>query len=206
MNNEDKLKCFYYNYLSKNVCKKNGKLIIYKNSVIDIHKSAKINLNNDFYVNSDNFKGAKAECYLKLQESSTLNINGSFKLFYGSTIQVFKNALLTLGRGYINSNSVIACCNKITIGDGAAISRNVYIYDGDHHSILDDEENILNKSKPINIGKHVWIGVGAIILKGVNIGDGSIIGAGSVVNKDVPSNCLVAGNPAKVIRENVRWK
>jgi len=206
MNNENKLKSFYYNHLSKNVCIKNGRMIIFENSVMDIHKSAKINLNDDFYINSNAFKGSKAECYLKLQENAIININGRFKLFYGSTIQIFRNASLTLGRGYINSNSVIACCNKITIGDGAAIARNVYIYDGDHHSIVDDNENILNKSESINIGKNVWIGVGSIILKGVNIGDGSIIGAGAVVNKNIPANCIAAGNPAKVIRENVRWK
>jgi acetyltransferase-like isoleucine patch superfamily enzyme len=206
MKNEDKLKAFYYNHLSENVCIKNGKLIIFNNSVMDIHKSAKINLEDNLYINSDTFKKSKAECYLKLQENSTLNINGRFKLFYGSTIQIFRNATLTLGSGYINSDSVIACCNKITIGDGATIARNVYIYDGDHHSILDDDENILNKSLPINIGKHVWIGVGAIILKGVNIGDGSIIGAGAVVNKDIPSNSIAVGNPAKVIKENIRWK
>ncbi len=206
MNKEDKLKSFYYNNLSKNVCEKHGEIIIFKNSVVDIHKSAKINLNGNFYLNSNVFKGSKAECYLKLQENATLNVNGRFKLFYGATIQLFKNASLTLGSGYINSNSVIACCNKIVIGDGAAIARNVYIYDGDHHSIVDDEGNILNKSKSINIGNRVWIGVGAIILKGVNIGDGSIIGAGAVVNKDIPANCIAVGNPAKVVKENIRWK
>jgi acetyltransferase-like isoleucine patch superfamily enzyme len=206
MINKDNLKSFYYNYLSKNILIKNGKIIIFKNSVIDIHESAKINLKDDFYINSNTFKGSKIECFLKLHENSILNIDGRFKLFYGSTIQLFKNASLTLGRGYINSNSVIACCNKITIGDGAAIARNVYIYDGDHHTIVDDDGDILNKSRPINIGKNVWIGVGAIILKGVNIGDGSIIGAGAVVNKDIPSNCLAVGNPVKVIRDSVRWK
>ena len=46
----------------------------------------------------------------------------------------------------------------------------------------------------------------AIILKGVTIGKGSIVAAGAVVTKDVPDNCLVAGNPARIVRENVLWK
>lgn len=52
----------------------------------------------------------------------------------------------------------------------------------------------------INIGNNVWIGAGAIVLPGVTISDNSIIGAGSVVTKDVPRNCVVAGNPAKIIK------
>ncbi|WP_305152530.1 serine O-acetyltransferase [uncultured Duncaniella sp.] len=50
------------------------------------------------------------------------------------------------------------------------------------------------------IGNNVYIGAGAVIMNPVNIGDNVIIGAGSVVTKDVPSNCIVAGNPAKIIR------
>lgn len=202
----NKIRELYYNNFCKNINREDGKLIIYKNAVIDIHKTAKINLNGDFYINSNRFKGSTAESYLKMQENSTINIDGSFKLFYGATIQLFKNANLTLGKGYINSNSVIACCNNITIGDGAAIARGVYIYDGDHHLISDENENIINKPAPISIGKHVWIGVNATILKGVTIGEGSIIAAGAVVTNDVPPNCISAGIPAKVIKENINWR
>lgn len=53
------------------------------------------------------------------------------------------------------------------------------------------------------IGKNCFIGAKSIILPGVKIGDGSIVGSGSVVTKDVPSGCIVAGNPAKIIKENI---
>ena len=53
------------------------------------------------------------------------------------------------------------------------------------------------------IGKNCVIGVRSIILPGVKVGDSSIVGAGSVVTKDVPDHCIVAGNPAKVIRTGV---
>ena len=86
------------------------------------------------------------------------------------------------------------------------IARGVKIYDTDYHKILDRDGNVLNEDKDIIINNHVWIGVNAIILKGVTIGEGSIVAAGAVVTKDVPAGCLVAGNPAKVIRENVIWK
>ena len=61
-------------------------------------------------------------------------------------------------------------------------------------------------TKPIIIGDHVWIGKNALILKGVTIGNGAIVAAGSVVVKDVSAKTLVAGNPAKVIKDNVEWK
>lgn len=54
------------------------------------------------------------------------------------------------------------------------------------------------------IGKNCFIGCGAIILPGITVGDHCVVGAGSVVTKDVPSNCVVAGNPARIIREEVQ--
>lgn len=63
-----------------------------------------------------------------------------------------------------------------------------------------------NMTKPVVIEDHVWIGAGSTILKGVTLGAGSIIGAGSVVTKDVLSNTVVAGNPAKVIKTGVKWQ
>lgn len=59
--------------------------------------------------------------------------------------------------------------------------------------------DILGSSGKVKIGDNVFIGMNAIILKGVHIGNNVIIGAGSIVNKNVPDNCVVAGNPAKVI-------
>lgn len=56
------------------------------------------------------------------------------------------------------------------------------------------------KTKPIIIGNHVLIGTQCMILKGVTIGDRSIIAAGSVVTKDIPSDCIAGGNPAKIIK------
>ena len=79
----------------------------------------------------------------------------------------------------------------------------MHIRDSDTHTILNSNHI---KTQPVYIGKNVWIGLGSIILKGVTIGDGAIIAAGSVVTKDVPSNCLVGGNPAKVIKDYIEWK
>lgn len=55
-------------------------------------------------------------------------------------------------------------------------------------------------AKPIKIGNRVWIGIAATVMPGVTVGDNSIIAAGAVVTKDVPTNCIVAGVPAKIIK------
>ncbi|MEW6064005.1 acetyltransferase [Desulforamulus profundi] len=174
--------------------------------IFDLHPTASIELNAHLSMGHNLRTGSNAETYLKMHAESGLIVNGNFKVFYGSSIEVFPGGVLTLGNGYINSDCVIACANRITIGDGAAIARGVLIYDSDHHRIIDEQGNQMNPTAPVLIGNHVWIGAGAIILKGVTIGDGAIIAAGAVVTRDVPPGCVAAGNPAKVMKENVDWK
>lgn len=105
--------------------------------------------------------------------------------------------------GYFNH---ITCCNKITIGDGVLTGMNVIISDNSHGHIIRDENNIRPVDRPlyskgeIVIGNNVWIGDKAAILAGVNIGDGAIIAANAVVTKDVPAYSVVAGVPAKIIK------
>lgn len=81
---------------------------------------------------------------------------------------------------------------------------NVIIRDSDSHRITNEPSYSVRK--PIVIGDDVWIGMNVIILKGVKIGTGAIIAAGAVVTKEVPPYTLVAGVPAKVIKENVSWE
>jgi acetyltransferase-like isoleucine patch superfamily enzyme len=107
-----------------------------------------------------------------------------------------------LNSGFINEGVQITCASKIIIGKECAIARDVVIRDYDGHMV---DIPGYEKAKPINIGNHVWIGSRAMVLKGVTIGDGTIVAAGSVVTKDLPSKCIAAGVPAKVIKENIVW-
>lgn len=86
--------------------------------------------------------------------------------------------------------------DKITIGEKTMFSYGNIVITSKHD--IGDRREIL--TAPIVIGKNVWITTRCVILGGVTIGDNSIIGPLSVVTKDIPPNCLAAGNPAKVIK------
>ena len=130
---------------------------------------------------------------------------GSFVVRPGCRITINANASLTLGSGSINYDSVIECFNSITIGNDVVVSERVMIRDSDNHSIKKEGEAPV-VSAPIVIQDNVWIGMGATILKGVTIGEGSVIAAGSVVTKDIPTHCLAAGVPAKVVKTGISWE
>lgn len=101
----------------------------------------------------------------------------------------------------------ITAINKITIGDGLLTGRFVYIGDNAHGGLSWEEADIppakrhLTSKGEIMIGRNVWIGDKVTVLGGVSIGDNVIVAANTVVTKDIPSNCVVAGVPAKVIKE-----
>jgi len=118
----------------------------------------------------------------------------------------------------INDYVHLACGQSLIIEDDVLIASKVYISDINHGNYSGEnqsfpEEKAKNRkifSKTVKICENVWIGENAIILPGVEIGKNSIIGAGSVVTKNVPENCIVAGNPAKIIKKynfgNKKWE
>lgn len=182
------------------------KILCCGKAVADISKNAEIHLHNDLILGENLRKGSKAESYLKIKNNGKLNVNGRFQVFFGGSLEIFEGGELTLGKGYINTGGAVACAKSVTIGDGVFIGRNTYITDSDHHRMFNKQNEIINEPKAVNIGNHVLIGFGAVILKGVTIGDGAVIAAGAVVTNDVPPSCVAAGVPAKVIKEGVIWK
>lgn len=115
------------------------------------------------------------------------------------TLRALNGGTIMLGSDcFCNSNVCITAMSAIQIGNGTKIANNVVIIDHDHDY---HHNNTGYVSAPIQIGDHVWIGANAVILKGVTIGAHAVIAAGSVVNHDVPPYCVVAGVPARLIKE-----
>lgn len=115
-----------------------------------------------------------------------------------------QNAQLIVGDHFAMSGGCICVAEKIVIGNNVAVGANSTIVDTDFHP-LSSSSRAANpqdgKSKPVTIEDDVFIGMNCLIVKGVTIGKGSVIGAGSIVTNDVPPGVIVAGNPARVIRE-----
>lgn len=93
-------------------------------------------------------------------------------------------------------NSLMMASGTITIEDNALVAAYVKLISNNH----DPYDRAVLTCKPVVLKKNCWIGAGAVILPGVTVGENSIVGAGSVVTKDVPANTVVAGNPAKFIK------
>ncbi len=103
-----------------------------------------------------------------------------------------------------NYNCFINAYGNLTIGDNCLFGPGLTIITSNHN--FKGTENIRNlghTKKPVKIGNNVWVAANVTILPGVTIGDNVIIGAGSIVTKDIPSNKVVVGNPAKIIKDNL---
>jgi len=137
-----------------------------------------------------------------------LRIGDGARLMFGAQVNVYNYRDLDCSFIEIGSNCVIGAGCVITGQGGVRIGNDVII--GPHALILPVDHNYESaqlpirgqgiRPSPILIEDNVWIGGGTIILGGATIGSGSVVGAGSVVKETVPSRCVVAGNPAKVIR------
>ena len=172
----------------------NSKIIVTgNNNVILFDDNVKIT-NCQFIIKGDN-------CLIDFRGNRVM-INSKFELLDSNTKLIVKN-----NTGFNNNRILVAGIgNEIKIGSGCIFAENAEVWSSDTHSILDVKTSSrINLDKPIFIGDNVWIGNRALIFKGVIIGDNTIIGAGSIVTKDVENNTLVAGIPAKVVKENVKW-
>lgn len=125
-----------------------------------------------------------------------------------SSICVRLNAQLSIGKNCGFSSPTIDVRQEVVIGNNVNLGANTVILDSNCHSLnfLDRRNptsDIINmKSEKIVIGNDVLVGTNSIILKGVTLGDRVVVGANSVVTKSVPDDCIVAGNPARIIRWN----
>lgn len=126
----------------------------------------------------------------------TLNIEDS-----GNRIEIGKHSRLcgSVSMGCIEGTT-------ISIGENCLFSSDITIRTGDSHSILDEKGKRMNPSSDVVINDHVWVGHKVTLNKGVHIERDTVLGACSLVTESIPhSNVIIAGVPAKIIKENINW-
>ncbi len=156
------------------------------------------------------------ESRFRLLKGSKLILSKNVRIGPGFYISIGDHVEVKIGSWtYIGSDCNIHCRSGINIGDRCMFSHGITFMDYDGHQIAyEGQEMVRNKNIEVDFGKSssivieddVWIGANVMILKGVHISKGSMIAANSCVTDDVPSNSLVAGNPAKIVKENIKWK
>lgn len=148
-------------------------------------------------------------------KSSELNINGKWIVngrvrFKGGTealIYISAAGVLETGNDFFAHGPVAINCQKsIKFGNNCLLAHKIELLDTDFHQILNLNGVKINDDREITIGDRVWIGSNTLILKGTTIASDTIIGAGSVLTKAYnTSNCVYAGNPAKLVKSNISW-
>jgi acetyltransferase-like isoleucine patch superfamily enzyme len=151
------------------------------------------------------------------QQNPGLVLGDRVHVYTWSTFNVEPTGSMEIGDDTILVGPVFMCAERISVGRRVVISYQVTIADSDFHPIDPNERKrdaVANApfgdrskrpsylSRPVVIEDDAWIGISAIILKGVHVGRGARIGAGAVVTSDVPPGAMVIGNPAQIVRED----
>lgn len=191
--------------------------------------------NNKFNLSKKNKlknSGILKNCIVKVNGSgnciyidSLARVNNTIITIKGNNNQIFigKDCLVEEGEFYIEDDGgsieigagteicgkthlAVIEGTKITIGEGCLFSSSIIIRTGDSHSILDMLGNRINPSQSVHIGNRVWIGNQVTVLKGSEINSDCIVGTGALVTKQIKcTNVIIAGAPAKIIKENICW-
>jgi acetyltransferase-like isoleucine patch superfamily enzyme len=189
----------------------NCRLVGMRNEIIN--KSDFYNLNIEV-IGNENFiridEGTVLpSCSIKIRgNKNVIVISGNCRISGEYLLEGFQNTIKIGSETTIEHATLSATESKsIEIGKDCMLSNNISIQTSDSHSIISSiNHKRINGPGNVVLKDHVWIAPRVNILKGITIESGSVVGIGSIVTKDIPQNCVFAGNPAKMIKSNVIWK
>lgn len=130
---------------------------------------------------------------ITMDSGAELRIGERFRMRDGAKIRVRKGAVCVIGhRCSVNSNNMIACHERVEIGDDVQLGPNVQIYDHDHDfRAAGGAKAGKFKTAPVKIGDNVWIGANTVILRGTTLGDGCVVGAGCILRGVFPDHSVI---------------
>lgn len=187
-----------------------GKVVFGRRAAIQISPKAKVSLDPAAKLNFGVYPHLFVQSHparLILEDASELTVKaGNCTVMEGCSVYLAPGAKVSLGSNTtLVSNTRLVAYAGIQIGDDCLVGWETQIMDGDGHWL--GQAGVQNNlPQPIVIGNHVWIGSRVTILKGVTIGDGAVVATDAVVTKDVPPGAVVAGNPARVVLQDVEWQ
>ena len=183
-----------------------GEGAVLSNCTLNVRSNVHISIGNNTTIHGNT---------IFLSVNSDLVLGSDVRICSGGVIHINEGAHVTIGKGSTfgrNFGIYAVACSSIFIGDDCMFSVDVKLLSGDGHSVFDinSKENINSvidklKNTELRIGDHVWIGINSTIIGNTKIGNGSIVGAASLVKGYFPNNCILAGNPARIIRKNIAW-
>ena len=132
---------------------------------------------------------------------------------HGTKIRAHEGLVSIGAKTVLGQECTISAFQRVSIGRECVIADRVMLIDFDH-VVVDVERPIREQGiykRDVRVGNNVWVGYGACILRGVTVGDNAIVGANAVVTRDVPTNAVVAGSPARIVRmraapTRMRWE
>jgi acetyltransferase-like isoleucine patch superfamily enzyme len=198
------LKYLYLNYFCKQVIRTDqSRVIPYKNAVLELQKGAKLYVGGgDVEIGCDQLAGSKAETRVRLRNGAVWSNEGGCRISYGTTLEVLQNAVLDSRFFTMNSNCVLVAAKRIALGHDVMIGRGVVIYDSDHHTLRNGNQEVTNPDAPVVIGDHVWLATNAMVLKGTILGSGTMVAANAVAHGVIPQNVIYQTTNIPKVREN----
>lgn len=155
--------------------------------------------------------------FMRAETNPAVTLGNHVSCYGGCSFSIGAKGSCTVGDYTLLNGALIMAEERVEIGSYCLVSWNVGIADSDFHPI-DPAQRKMDalalapfapnrpprpaiRTAPVIIKDNVWIGMGAVILKGVTIGENSVVAAGTIVTRDVPANTVVAGNPAQVVKQ-----
>jgi acetyltransferase-like isoleucine patch superfamily enzyme len=164
------------------------RLEIFGKCIIRKGMQSRIVIGNNVQIISSSWRSSSGNCS-----------NSKLRTFHASS------SIIMGDHSGMSGGAIIARSKTIRIGERCMLAPNVTIFDSDFHIIWPPERRHdtweTDIDQDVTLEANVWVGIGAIILKGVTIGENSVIAAGSVVVSNIPANCLAGGNPARVLKK-----
>lgn len=168
----------------KNILIGTNTTLYYKCQILNLSKNGKVNIGDDCLIGR-----GKTGYHAGMP-------------FYTTILNDGLHSDVCIGNNCRINGAYIHAKESIQIGDNCVIASGVNIIDSNGHETYSLDRTVgRDTPRNITIGKNVWIGINATILKGTSIGDNSIVSAGSIVKGDFPSNCIITGNPAKIVKQ-----